>query len=144
MLIIYRAFLTLPSVREFLVESLGDNSLAAVFKNACACNRLACDVSLDMHLSVLLPAPHIGRHLNINCLLEVRIHLLFNGVSLSFLDQTSAKLKAAHVVEVAMGATIAAKDPELLVEDVLAMASLYHSVIHDQLSHHFLGLIASE
>ena len=136
--------LLLFSKFELLFQGLVQHFLSSVLHLQGTDNSFLSEVSLNLDLGVLLPRSHALWHFEFDLLFKENVHLLLDGVSLSSHDEGSSVVDTGHLVEVFMQIGEATHHIELGVEDILSVASILHSIIHDELDHNFSGLFAVE
>ena len=103
-------------------------------------------MSLHTHLRVLFPTPHIFRHLiiKVDFFLQKLIHLFLNRILSIQWHEAPCEVHACHDLKVCMWSRVTREHPEFLVEDVLAMASLWNSIINYELGQYLLSCLAVE
>ena len=133
----------LSELKSFL-QGFVQDLLGAVLHFQSTDNRLFCEVALHLNFRVLLPTSYVFWHVEFNLLFQEIVHLLLYRIWLAADDEGAGVIDARHLVEVFVGVGEAAHNVELSIENVLSVASVLHAVVHDQLDHNFLGLVAME
>ena len=133
----------LSEFKSFL-QSFVEDLLSTVFHFQSTDDRFFCEVALHLNFRVLLPTSYVFWHVEFNLLFQEIVHLLLYRIWLAADDEGAGVIDARHLVEVFVGVGEAAHNVELSIENVLSVASVLHAVVHDQLDHNFLGLVAME
>ena len=140
---IYQFLRLLSELKSFL-QGFVQDLLGAVLHFQSTDDRLFCEVALHLNFRVLLPTSYVFWHVEFNLLFKEIVHLLLYRIRLAADDEGAGVIDACHLVEVFVGVGEAAHNVELSIENVLSVASVLHAVVHDQLDHNFLGLVAME
>ena len=133
----------LSEFKSFL-QSFVEDLLSTIFHFQSTDDSFFCEVALHLNFRVLLPTSYVFWHVEFNLLFKEIVHLLLYRIRLAADDEGAGVIDARHLVEVFVGVGEAAHNVELSIENVLSVASVLHAVVHDQLDHNFLGLVAME
>lgn len=100
---------------------------------------------LHLNFGVLFPAADIHRHvIEGDLLLEEFVHLALNRVFIASFDEGGSIVDASHCVEVFVLAREHSATPEVIVEQIFAMATIRHTIVNEQLKDNLNGLLAME
>ena len=100
-------------------------------------------MALDGDLGVLHRATDIGWHLwELDLLLEELVHLPLNWILVSVSNESGAEVNDGHGVEVLVLTGEATHNAELWVEEVLTVATVWHTIINNRLKDDLHGVVA--
>jgi hypothetical protein len=140
---IYQFLRLLSELKSFL-QSFVEDLLSTIFHFQSTDDSFFCEVALHLNFRVLLPTSYVFWHVEFNLLFKEIVHLLLYRIRLAADDEGAGVIDACHLVEVFVGVGEAAHNVELSIKNILSVASVLHTVVHNQLDHNFLGLVAME
>ena len=121
-----------PSQVELALLSHGQDLLTAVLETASSSNRLDGPMSLHLDLRILFPAADVRRHVvKHDLLLEELIHLALDRVLIAGLNERGSVVDASHRVKVLVLARVDAAHSEVVVEKVLAVTPVGHTIVDE-------------
>ena len=102
-------------------------------------------MTLNLDFRVLFPATNISRHVvEHDFFLEELVHLALNGVFISSSNKGCSIVNASHRVEVFVLTGIDSANSEIIIEQVLAMAPVWYTIVDKKLENNFNGSLAME
>ena len=111
---------------------LGKHLLSAVLQAAGTSDSLDGSVTLYLNFGVLFPAADVHWHIiKSNFFLQEFVHLTLNGVFIASLYKRSSVVNASHGVEVFVLTRMHSTASEVIVEQVLTMATIWHTIINE-------------
>ena len=108
-----------------------EDFLRSIFQPAGSGNRFDGSVSLHLNFRVLFPATNISRHVvEHDFFLEELVHLALDRILIAGLDERGRIVDARHRVEVLVLARVHSANSEIIVEEVLAMTTIGHTIVN--------------
>jgi len=124
-------FLRLLSEFKSFLQSFVEDLLSTVFHFQSTDDSFFCEVALHLNFRVLLPTSYVFWHVEFNLLFKEIVHLLLYRIRLAADDEGAGVIDACHLVEVFVGVGEAAHNVELSIKNILSVASVLHTVVHD-------------
>ena len=102
-------------------------------------------MALHLDFRVLFPATNISGHVvEHNLFLEELVHLTLNRIFITGSYKGGRVVDAGHSVEVLVLTRVDPANSEIIIEQVLAMASVWNTVVDEKLQHNFDGSLTME
>jgi len=127
---IYQFLRLLSELKSFL-QSFVEDLLSTIFHFQSTDDSFFCEVALHLNFRVLLPTSYVFWHVEFNLLFKEIVHLLLYRIRLAADDEGAGVIDACHLVEVFVGVGEAAHNVELSIKNILSVASVLHTVVHD-------------
>ena len=102
-------------------------------------------MALHLDFRVLFPATNISRHVvEHDFFLEELVHLALNRIFISSSNKGCGIVNAGHRIKVFVLTGVDSANSEIIIEQVLAMASVWNTVVDEKLQHNFDGSLTME
>merc|ERR1719362_2487975 len=121
---------------QFKLSFLGHckNLLSSILQSASSRNCFDGAMSLHLDLRILFPATNVHRHIiKGDLLLQKFIHLSLDRILIACFHKRGRVVDAAHRVEVFVLSRVHTAHSEVIIEEILAVTSIWHTIVHQKL-----------